>query len=497
MGSQNLDYEALIVGTGFGGMGAAIQLQRLGISSILMVDRADDLGGTWHLNHYPGLQVDIPSVSYSYSFEPNPNWSRRYCPGDEIKAYANHVADKYGLRGYMRFNTSIARAEYDEAGKFWTVYPEEGAPITARMLLLATGFLSQPKAPDIPGIDSFAGKVVHTARWDHEYDFNGKRAAMIGTGASAVQVLPIVAEQAGHMDVYQRTPIWVLPKANPRAKAWVQKLYARLPFTQRIARFVTESLLETLLMTAILNYRRLPFMARQAENAAKAHMKRQLKDPDLRRKLTPDYGFGCKRPTFANDYFPTFARDNVELVTDGIDHIEPDAIVTADGKRREIDTLVLATGFNLWDKGNFPAFDVVGKKGDELGTWWKNNQYQSFEGITVPGFPNLFNLHSPYSYSGLCYFSTIETQMKHMARCIKTMRKRGALAFEPTEQAKDQFMRKMDHNQHNAIFANGPCGTANSYYFNPHGVASILRLTPTAQAKFRARTFPMSAYQFN
>ena len=494
---KTTDYDALVVGTGFGGMGAAITLKKLGFTSILMVDRADDLGGTWHLNHYPGLQVDIPSVSYSYSFEPNPTWSRRYCPGPEIKAYANHVADKYDLRRHMRFNTTIERAEYDEAGKFWTVFPQGGPPVTARFLLLATGFLSQPKMPDIPGVESFAGKVIHTAHWDHDYDFTGKRTAMIGTGASAVQVLPIVAAQTGHITVYQRTPIWVLPKSNPEISPRLQKLYARVPFVQKAARFVVESLLETMLVTAILHARQLPFLARQAETACRKHLARQVKDPELRARLTPDYSFGCKRPTFANDYYPTFTRDNVDLVTAGIDHIEPDGIVARDGTKQPVDTLILATGFNLWDKGNFPAFDVVGKSHRELGAWWKQNEYQSYEGITVPGFPNLFNLHSPYSYSGLCYFSTIESQMKHMERCLTAMRRKGAESFEVTEQAKDRFMAKMDRNQDSAIFTVGQCSTANSYYFNPHGVASILRLTPTLNAALSARTYSTSAYRYS
>ncbi|MGB0920453.1 MAG: flavin-containing monooxygenase [Alphaproteobacteria bacterium] len=497
MTDTNVNYEALIVGTGFGGMGAAIQLKKLGIDNFLMIDRADDLGGTWHLNHYPGLQVDIPSVSYSYSFEPNPYWSRRYCPGQEIKKYANHVADKYGLRGKMQFNTSVNRATFDEAGQFWTVYPQEGAPITARFLLLATGFLSQPKKPDIDGVESFAGKVVHTAEWDHEYDFNGKRAAMIGTGASAVQALPIIAKQVAQMDVYQRTPIWVLPKSNPKISSRLQNLYARFPALQKAARWIVESLLETMLVSALLHARQLPFLARQGEGMAKKHLAKQVADPVLRQKLTPDYSFGCKRPTFANDYYPTFTKPNVELVTDTISHIEPDAIVTKDGKRRPIDTLILATGFNLWEKGNFPAFDVVGKQGVELGSWWQKNQYESYEGITVPGFPNLFNLHSPYSYSGLCYFSTIESQMAHMERCLTAMRQAGASTFEVTDAAKDEFMQLMDSRQKDAIFTVGSCQTANSYYFNPHGVASVLRLTPTRHAVRQAKSFPPTAYQFS
>lgn len=493
---SGVDYEALIVGTGFGGMGAAIQLRHMGIDSILMLDRESDLGGTWHINHYPGLQVDIASLSYSYSFEQNPYWSRRYCSGEEIKAYADHIADKYNLRRFMRFSTSVEKSIYDEAGQFWTVYPDNGQPITARILLLATGFLSQPKKPDIPGIDAFAGKVIHTADWDHAYDFGRTKTAMIGTGASAVQVLPIVAKQVESMTVYQRTPIWVYPKSNPRVSWRLQRIYARLPFVQHFARQVSDWLLETLMVTAILHARQFSFLTRMAERACRKHLENQVSDPQVRRKLLPDYSFGCKRPTFSSDYFPTFNRSNVELVTDAIDHIESDAIVTTDGARREIDTLVLATGFNLWQKGNFPAFDVFGGDGVELGECWNKNRYRSFEGITVPGFPNLFNLHAPYSYSGFCYFNTIEIQMKHMERCIKEMRRLGAKSFEVTRRAEDRFINRMRSKAASSVFATGHCATANSYYFNQHGEAALLRLSSVRRGMADAKHFPISSYQF-
>lgn len=496
MHTTQLDFEALIVGTGFGGMGAAIQLNRLGITSILMLDRADDLGGTWHLNHYPGLAVDIASLSYSYSFEPNPYWSHRYCGGAEIKAYANHVADKYELRRFMRFNTGVEKAVYDEQGRYWTVYPLGQKPITARLLILATGFLSQPKKPDIPGVETFAGKIVHTADWDHSYDFTGKRAAVIGTGASAVQALPIVAQQVQSMDVYQRTAIWVYPKANPPVSPKLQQVYARFPWVQRIARFFSDTLLETLMVTAILHARQFPWLTTMAEKACRKHMAKQIPDAELRRKLTPTYSFGCKRPTFSNDYFPTFNRKNVELVTESIGHIDTNAIVTKDGKRREIDTLILATGFNLWQKGNFPAFDVFGKSGAELGDWWNKNRYQSFEGITVTGFPNLFNLHSPYSYSGFCYFNTVEIQMKHMERCIQEMRRLKASSFEVAPAAKQRFMDQMRKNAANTVLVTGNCSGANSYYFNQHGDAALLRLTSASRGMSQARTFPLSSYHF-
>lgn len=490
------DHQAIIVGTGFGGMGAAIQLKRMGINDIRMIDRASDLGGTWHINRYPGLAVDIASVSYSYSFEPNPYWSRRYCPGPEIKRYAEHVADKYDLRRHMQFNTSVIRAQWNEDGKFWTVHPDKGEPITAQFLVLATGLLSQPKLPDIPGVERFAGKVIHTADWDHDYDFKGRRAAMIGTGASGVQALPVLARDVEHMDVYQRTPIWVYPKSNPEISPRMKRLYARYPVLQRMVRFVSDTLLETLMVTAILHAKQFPWLLRKAEGACRRHLESQVSDPDLRRKLTPDYDFGCKRPTFSNDYFPTFMRDNVELITDPIDHIDIDAIVTRSGQRRTIDTLVLATGFNLWGKGNFPAFDVIGKDEVNLGELWSRKQFQSFEGITMPGFPNLFNLHAPYAYSGFCYFNQVDIQMTHIERCINAMRRAGARTFEVTEAAQARFVEKMLKKRNSSVLGVGNCATANSYYFNPRGETPLLRLSSARNGLKQARSFPLSSYRF-
>jgi len=489
------DYEALIVGAGFGGMGAAIQLQRLGIRSILMLDRADDLGGTWHLNSYPGLAVDIASVTYSYSFEPNPHWSRLYAPGAELKAYAERVAGKYGLRRHMRFNTSVERASYDAARQHWTVYPKGQAPLSAGILILATGFLSQPKMPDIPGIDSFAGKVIHTAAWDHGYELAGKRAAVIGTGATAVQLLPEIAPKLRQLDVYQRTPIWVTPKFDTRIPRAVRKLFAALPATQRSARLVSSGILEAVMVTGVLYNKELPFLTRTMERVCKAHMARQIADPALRRQLTPQYSFGCKRPTFSNTYYPTFNRPNVELVTDPIARIEPDGIVSRDGRKRPIDTLVLATGFSLWEE-NFPAFEVLGKAGLNLGEWWRSNRFQAYEGISVPGFPNLFSLPSPYAYSGLSYFTTIEAQMKHMARCLGEMKKQRARSFEISASANQAFLADMKRRVGRSVFVHGNCASANSYYFNQHGEATLLRPTSTMSALWQAGRFPLKHYRF-
>lgn len=491
------EYEVLVVGAGFGGMGVAIQLQRMGIGNFLLVERADDLGGTWHVNTYPGLAVDIASTTYSYSFEPNPHWSRLYAPGAELKAYAAHVADKYRLRPHMRFNSSVERAEFDESRAQWTVHLAGQKPVTARFLVLATGFLSQPKWPDIPGIETFAGKIIHTAAWDHDYALEGKRAAVIGTGATAVQLLPKIAPRLAQMDVYQRTPIWVAPKFNPRISAAVQGLFAQVPLTQRLARYTGSTVLELGMVSAALHNREMPFLGRSAEMFCRAHLRRQIPDRELRRKLTPGYSFGCKRPTFANDYYPTFLRSNVELVTDGIERIEADGIVARDGRKRGIDTLILATGYKVWEKGNFPAFDVVGKNGVELGEWWNANGYQSYEGITVNGFPNLFYLASPYAFTGLSYFFTIEGQMKHIARCLGELYARHASTFEVKASAQQAFVAGMKARAASTVFASGNCATSNSYYFNQHGEASLLRLSPTAVALWRSGHYSLDDYAFS
>jgi cation diffusion facilitator CzcD-associated flavoprotein CzcO len=486
-------HDAIIVGAGFGGMGAAIQLKRSGYDDLLVLEREDDLGGTWHVNHYPGLAVDIPSATYSYSFEPNPSWSRLFAPGPELKRYAEHVADKYDLRRHMRFGVHVEGAAWDEGARHWVVRTRGGEEHTGRFLLTATGFLSQPRLPDIPGIADFAGTVVHTAAWDDDLDLSGKRVAVIGTGATAVQLVPAIADTVGELTVYQRTAIWVSPKLDGPVPDVVRGLFARLPFTQRAARLVGTSILEVMMVAGVLHYGSIPAAHRIGARVCRDHLRRQVKDPELRRKLTPDYSFGCKRPTFSNDYYPTFASGRARLETTPIDHVEPDGIVTTDGRRTEIDVLVCATGFDLWD-ANFPAITITGRDGRDLGRWWREGRFQAYEGIAVPGFPNFFSLNSPYSYSGLSYFTTIEAQMKHMARLLEHLQRQGATTFEVTERANAEFLERMTEKLGDSVFTLGSCATSRSYYFNQHGEATLLRPTSTINAHREAASFPLEDY---
>ena len=487
-------HDAVIVGAGFAGIGAAIQLKRLGYDDFVILEREDDLGGTWYVNHYPGLAVDVPTTTYSYFFEPNPNWSRLFTPGPELKQYADDVADKYDVRRHIRFNTSVEGARWDEDASVWRVALADGESLTARYLLTATGFLSQPKVPDIPGINSFEGKVIHTTDWEDGFDPTGRRIAVIGTGATAVQLIPELAKTAADLTVYQRTPIWVVPKIDLRFGERTKRLFARVPFTQRAIRWLTDSIYEVMINTAVLKHRRFHRLNVAAADLSKMHRFASIRDKELRRRLTPDYDFGCKRPTFSNGYYRAFTKPHVHLQDVGIDHVEADGIVASDGTKNAIDTLVLATGFDLWD-ANFPAIEVIGRDGRDLGKWWRDTRFQAYQGVSMPYFPNYLSLASPYAFLGLNFFNTMEYQMRLMDRLFTEVKRRGATTFEVTEQANTAFLDRMTELLGDSLFIIGNCSTARSYYFNPAGEPTLLRPSSTANAIKEASEFPLSDYQ--
>jgi cation diffusion facilitator CzcD-associated flavoprotein CzcO len=490
MTSQQFD--AVIVGAGFAGIGAAIQLRRLGYDDFVILDREDDLGGTWHVNHYPGLAVDVPTTTYSYFFEPNPNWSRLFTPGAEIKQYADDVADKYDVRRHMRFNTTVEGARWDEDANLGG-----GETLTTRYLITATGFLSQPAVPDIPGINSFDGKVIHTTEWEDGFDPAGHRIAVIGTGATAVQLIPELAKSAADLTVYQRTPIWVVPKIDLRFGERTKRLFARVPLTQRVLRWLTDSIYEVMVSVGVRHYR--TFRGRfnlSASVLSKLHRFATIRDKELRRRLAPDYDFGCKRPTFSNGYYRAFTKPHVHLQDAGIDHIEPDGIVGNDGTKNVIDTLVLATGFDLWE-ANFPAVEVIGRDGRDLGKWWRDTRFQAYQGVSMPYFPNYLSLASPYAFLGLNFFNTMEYQMRLMDRLFTEVKRRGITTFEVTEEANTIFLDRMTELLGESLFTTGNCATARSYYFNPAGEPTLLRPSSTEAAIREASEFPLTDYQMS
>jgi len=490
-------FDAVIVGAGFAGIGAAIQLKRMGYENFVILDREDDLGGTWYVNHYPGLAVDVPTTTYSYFFEPNPHWSRLFSPGSEIKQYADDVADKYGVRRHMRFNTTVEGARWDEDAKQWRVALRDGQTLVARYLITATGFLSQPHVPDIPGITGFDGRIIHTTAWDDCYDPTGERVAIIGTGATAVQLIPELAKKAADLTVYQRTPIWVVPKFDPPISERVRRLYARIPLTQRVIRAITDAIYELMVSVAILNNRTLRGRFNiAAGDLAKMHRFASIRDKQLRDRLTPDYDFGCKRPTFSNSYYRTFTKPHVHLQDSGIARIDADGIVAEDGTKTVVDTLVLATGFDLWES-NFPAIEIIGRGGRNLGKWWRDTRFQAYQGVTMPFFPNYLSLASPYGFLGLNFFNNMEYQMRHMDRVFGELKRRGATTFEVTEEANTRYLDRMTELLGPSLFINGDCASSRSYYFNPSGEPTLLRPTSRRTAIREASNFPIDDYQIN
>lgn len=491
MSTQQLD--AIIVGAGFGGIGSAIQFNRLGYDNIAILDREDDLGGTWHVNRYPGLTVDVPSPTYSYWFEPNPFWSRLYAPGAELKQYAEHVADKYDVRKYMRFNTVVDGARWDEDAEGWVVSLAGGDTLRAQFLVLATGYLCQPKTPDIAGIDTFAGRIVHAAQWDDSYSMQGKKVAIIGTGSTGVQLVPALAQSVAELSVYQRTPIWVMPKFDLSFGPATQRLFAKVPAAQRLLRLSTDGFMDLMVTIAMWKFKQFRPVNRAAARIGALHRFLSIRDKELRRKLTPDYDFGCKRPTLSNKYYKTLTKPHVHLETAGIDRIEPDGIVGSDGTKRVIDTLVLATGFDVWES-NLPAIEVIGKEGRNLGKWWRENKFQAYEGLTVPMFPNFLTQASPYAWLGMSWFDTVEYQMRHMNRLFGELQRKDASTFEVTEEANARFLDQMLHLLDDSVFRLGDCATSRSYWFNSSGEAPLFRPTSVRTAVKEQDRFPLTDY---
>lgn len=489
-----MDHAVAIVGAGFGGMGAGIALQRSGFDDFVILDSEDDLGGTWYVNHYPGLTVDIPSATYSYSFEPNPDWEHVFARGHELKAYCDRVAAKHDLRRHMRFNTRVDGARWDDDASQWILALADGSSLTVGHLITASGFLSRPAFPDIEGVRDFAGTTVHTAQWDDGLDLSGRRVAVIGTGATSVQLVPTIARDVADLTVFQRTPIWVFPKLDRRISPKLRALFHRFPAAQKASRLAGWASVEALLFFGVLHYKQFFWMNAIAERLCARFLKSQVPDPELRRKLTPTYSFGCKRPTVSNTYYRTFTEPHVHLETNPISRIEADAVVTADGARHEIDTLVLATGYDLWDSR--PPFEIIGRDGRNLGKWWREAGFQAYLGSSLPKFPNLLTLDGPWVYSGLSYFQTLEPQMTIVERLFTEFQRRKASRWEVTEAANERFYGRMKRGLEPTVFNRGNCAGAHSYYFAPNGETPLLRTTSSVNTAHEAKTFSLSDFTF-
>jgi len=489
-----VDHEIVVIGAGFSGIGAAIKLAGAGFSDFVVLDEADGVGGTWHWNTYPGVAVDIPSFSYQFSFEKSSDWSRVYAPGRELKAYAEHCTDKYGVRTHLRLNTKVTGASFDEDGNVWHVDLADGRRLTARFVIGATGVFSQPKLPDIPGVESFAGPVLHTARWDHSVSLRGKRVAVIGTGASAIQLIPAIAPDVQRLSVFQRTPIWCLPKLDAPLSGRVRAVLRWVPGAMFAARWLSQAFVELTFVLVAHFAGTFPFLPARGEAEARRLLD-DVGDPGVRERLTPRYRLGCKRPSFSNEYVQTFNRENVGLVTSPIEAVTPQGIRTADGTHHDADVLVLATGFKVFERGNMPPFAVRGTGGVELAEWWGENRQQAYEGVSVPGFPNWFSILGPYGFNGQSYFGLIETQMRHIVRCLQRARSEHATRVEITPEANRRYFESVLARRGNQVFFRGSCANANSYYFDEHGDVPF-RPSLTLEAAWRSARFDLDDYAF-
>jgi cation diffusion facilitator CzcD-associated flavoprotein CzcO len=372
-----------------------------------------------------------------------------------------------------------------------------GEEVTARYVISAIGPFVDPKPHGVAGADDFKGKTIHSARWDHDYDLTGKRVAIVGTGASAVQIIPSIAKDVERLDVYQRTPIWIMPKPDPKIPGWAKKLFKRLPFTEKIVRAVVSAGTEFIVVTLPLNYSRWPWVARLVEARFKFFIRRQVKDPELARKLTPDYGLGCKRPSISNHYLRAFNRDNVELVTDRIDRVTEKGVRTTDGTEREVDVLILATGFRLaFDPEIFRRTPVRGRDGFDLATQYQENRLKAYESVSLPGLPNHFIIFGPYGWTGAAWHVLVQTASTHIVRVLEEARRRGAKVVEVSQEATDSYHEKVLGGLEGGVWQHPSCASANSYYYDHHGDTPYMRPTSGRAAQKAARSFPLSDYNY-
>jgi cation diffusion facilitator CzcD-associated flavoprotein CzcO len=448
-----------VVGAGFGGIGLGIKLKQAGIDSFTIFEKGGGVGGVWRDNSYPGLTCDVPSHLYQFSFEPNHDWTRRFPQRDEILAYLERVTDKYGLREHMRFATEVASADFDDERGHWVVRLVGGEEVAADVLVTATGQLSRPSFPDIPGLDQFEGDLFHSARWDHSCGMAGKRVAAIGTGASAVQYVPEVAKQAERLHLFQRTPGWVIPKPDRPYRPREKWLFRRLPFIVAISRRLTFIRFELFTFAMTRGY----WLLRGYEWGYKRRLEREIPDPELRKKLIPNYPMGCKRVLISNDYLPALARPNVEVVCDDIESVTPRGVRTADGREREVDAIVLGTGFQT---NEFLApMAIRGRGGRDLDEAWRQGA-EAYLGLAISGFPNMFMLYGPNTNLGAGSIITmLESQIGYVVEAVGQLRRTGARWMDVRGEVQDEFNREVQERLGDTVWTAG----CNSWYRNEHG----------------------------
>jgi cation diffusion facilitator CzcD-associated flavoprotein CzcO len=463
----------------------AIRLQQAGMRDFVVLERASDVGGTWFANSYPGCQCDVPSNLYSFSFAPKPDWTHTYPEQPQILDYLRDCVRRFGVGDRIRLNTEMQGAAWDAGERRWRIVTA-GGELTARVLVAAPGLLSEPSLPRIPGLDSFGGKVFHSARWDHSHDISGDRMALFGTGATAVQIAPRIQPLVERLHVFQRTPPWVMPHPDREVREGQKRLYGAAPVLQKMSRALVYTLREGYVLGMVLE----PRLLKIAELVARTHMRRQVADPALRRKLTPSYSIGCKRILLSSDWYPTLTAPNAELVTDPIASVRERSVVTADGREREVDTIVLATGFSPTDPPI--ARRLRGGDGRMLSDVWHGSP-QAYLGTTVAGFPNLFLLYGPnlnLGHSSIVYM--LESQIHYVMEALQAMRSRDAAALEVRPDVQDAWNDMLQERLAGTVWDTGGCS---SWYLDANGRDSVMWPDFTFNYRRRVRAFDPGDYR--
>lgn len=475
----------VIVGSGFSGIGMGIRLKQAGIDDFTIYEQADRVGGTWRDNHYPGAACDIESHLYSFSFEPNPLWTRTFAPQAEILAYLEFCVEKYGLRSHLRLSTSVRRAVFDEEKGVWEVLTSDGKTRSARVIVSGCGGLARPQMPEIPGIDTFAGEMFHSARWNDKAELSGKTVAVIGTGASAIQIVPSIAPLVKHLEVFQRTAPWILPKQDRALKEGEKRWFSQIPALQKLARAGQYLRHEASAVAFIKTPKVLEVLGRLGT----LYLKKSVQDPALREKLTPKYTMGCKRVLLSNDYYPAIQRKNVELVTDPIASIRPEGILLQSGELRKVDTIIYATGFQAAEV--VAPFEICGRASADLNESWKNGA-EAYLGTTVAGFPNLFFIVGPnvgLGHSSMVYM--IESQIAYIKSAIETIRGQQIKLVDVRKEAQAAYNAELQSRFPRTVWSSGCV----SWYQTRSGKNTTLWPGFTFEFRLKTRKFDPGSYQ--
>ncbi|GHF10188.1 flavin-containing monooxygenase [Streptomyces morookaense] len=475
-----------VIGAGFGGLGAAVRLRREGVTDFVVLERAGAVGGTWRDNTYPGCACDVPSHLYSFSFAPNPEWPRNFSGQEHIRAYLERVTDVFGLRPHIRFNCEVRAMRWDADRLLWEIDAGDRA-LTADVVVSATGPLADPKVPDVPGLDGFSGAVFHSSRWDHSYDLRDKRVAVIGTGASAIQLVPGIQPDVRRLTLFQRTPPWVLPRADRRITAAERWLHTRVPATRALRRGMLWGIREV----QVNLFTKYPDQLGWIEGLAKSHMAKAIKDPEMRALLTPDYRIGCKRILLSNDYYPALAQPNVDLVASGLAEVRGSTLVAADGTEAEADAIVFGTGFRVTA---MPIAErVTGAAGTTLAEEWKDGM-AALRGTSAAGFPNFLTIIGPNTGLGnSSMILIIEAQLNYLAdflRQLGTLGGRAALDARPS--AVRAWNRRLQQRLQRTVWNTGGC---DSWYLDAEGRNTVVWPGSTGEFRRVTRRVDLAEYQ--